>query len=305
MAVALAKLSTKYLILIMKKHTQISQSITSRDSETLKRYFNEIKRIPLLTAEEEAELARKSKAGDIEARDRLVKCNLRFVFSTAKRFVGQGVDLEDLISEGNLGLFEAVERFDENKGFRFLSYAVNWVYKSIMQAISNYGRLVRLPQNKLNGISKVVKASSQLEQTFHRLPTVEEIAEALELPDEVVAQLMRLSSRPVSLDAPLATGSETTMAELLLMESFEPADKRLMNRDMEHAVSEALSRLPEIESRVLQMSYGMDTDRKYTADEIGAKLGLPRERVRQFKNRAKKRLRTNDSFESLRQHLAA
>lgn len=241
----------------MKKHTQISQSITSRDSETLKRYFNEIKRIPLLTAEEEAELARKSKAGDIGARDRLVKGNLRFVFSTAKRFLGQGVALEDLISEGNLGLFEAVERFDEIKGFRFLSYAVNWVYKSMMQAISSYGRLVRLP------------------------------------------------SRPVSLDAPLATGSETTMAELLMMESFEPADKKLMNRDREHAVSEALSRLPEIESRVLQMSYGMDTGRKFTADEIGTELGLPRERVRQFKNRAKKRLRTSDGFESLRQYIAA
>ena len=289
----------------MKNYNPISQSITSRDSETLKRYFNEINRIPLLTAEEEAELARKSKAGDIGARDRLVKGNLRFVFSTAKRFLGQGVALEDLISEGNLGLFEAVERFDETKGFRFLSYAVNWVYKSMMLAISNYGRLVRLPQNKLREISKVVKASSQLEQTLQRLPTVEEIAEALELPDEVVAQLMRLSSRPVSLDAPLATGSETTMAELLMMESFEPADKKLMNRDREHAVSEALSRLPEIESLVLQMSYGMDTGRKFTADEIGTELGLPRERVRQFKNRAKKRLRTSDGFESLRQYIAA
>lgn len=289
----------------MKKKIQITPSITNRESETLKRYFNEIRRIPLLTLEEETELARKSRAGDIEARNKLVSANLRFVVSIAKKFMGMGVDLEDLISEGSEGMIEAAERFDETKGFRFLSYAVNWVYQRLAQAVSKYGRVVRLPQNKLRGISKVSKASSRLEQTLHRLPTIEEVAEDLELTSGVVTQLVQLSGRTVSLNTPVTPDSETTMEELLVADNYEPTDKSLMRQDQEAVVADALSRLPEIERQVLQMSFGIGTGRELTTNEIGAELNLSRERVRQIRDRACKRLRINDDYESLRQHFAA
>ena len=289
----------------MKRKVKITPSITNRESETLRCYFKELGRIPLLTIEEETELARKSCAGDIEARNRLVSANLRFSASVAKQFAGHGVDLEDLISEASEGLIEAAERFDETKGFRFLSYAVNWVYQRLSQAVSNYGRMVRLPQNKLYGISKVGKASSRLEQTFHRLPTIEEVAEALELSVEVVVQLMQLSGRTVSLDAPVSPDSETTVEELLVADNYEPADKSLMRQGQETVVADALSGLPEIERLVLQMSFGIGTGRELTANEIGTKLNLSRERVRQIKDRACKRLRTKSGYEFLRQHFAA
>ncbi len=284
---------------------QIQPSITSRDSETLKRLFNEIRRIPLLTMEEEADLARRSRAGDVEARKKLVRANLRFVVSIAKKYTGMGVALEDLISEGCIALIKSAEKFDESKGVKFISYAVVGVCRSLSEAVSEYGRIMRLPQNKYQGIGEVNKAINRLEQKLCRMPTMEEIADELELPDEVVAQLLQLSGRAVSLDVPLAPDSETTLEEILVTDYYEPADKSLMRQDQEKVVAKALSLLPETERRVIEMSFGIGADRELTTNEIGEKLNISRERVRQLKDRACKRLRTNDEYEFLRQHFAA
>ena len=284
---------------------QIQPSITSRDSETLKRLFNDIRRIPLLTMEEEAELARRSRAGDIEARNKLVSANLRFVVSIAKKFMGMGVALEDLISEGSIALIKSAEKFDETKGFRFISYAVVGVCRSLSEAVSEHGRIMRLPQNKFQGIGEVNKASNRLEQKLCRMPTLEEIADDLGLSDEIVAQLMQLSGRAVSLNVPVSSDSETTLEELLVTDNYEPADKSLMRQDHEKVVADALSLLPETERRVIEMTFGIGADRELTTNEIGEKLNISRERVRQLRDRACKRLRINDEYEFLRRHFAA
>lgn len=286
----------------MKK---ISQNITCRDSESVDLYFNEIRRIPLLTPEEEVELARKAKNGDLTARNKLVEGNLRFVVSVANQFKGVGVCLSDLIQEGNLGIIKAAERFDETRGFKFISYAVNWIYQSISAAIAKQGRMVRLPQNKLYAQRKIAKASSRLEQQHHRLPTLEEIAEVLQLPEDTIAELMQLSSQTVSLNATLDSESDTTVEEVLVTDNYEPADKNLMRQDTAKVVDIVMSDLPESECSVLRLLNGIGTNREYTLEEIAAMLNLSGERVRQLKEKGLKRLRTNQDLEILRQYRAA
>ncbi|MBO7646782.1 MAG: sigma-70 family RNA polymerase sigma factor [Bacteroidales bacterium] len=285
----------------MKQHYNY-QIFTPCESESLNRYFRDVKQYPMLSAIEEAKLAREAKNGDQRALEKLVCCNLRFVVSEAKKYQGRGVCLEDLISEGNFGLTIAALRFDETKGNKFITYAVHWIQKRILQALNEQGNTVRLPQNKVNDLNRVRKANGQLFNKLHRAPTLAELEEATGIPVKRLAKILWLDVTTESIDT---EDNDTLWESLLSEESHDRADKYLMMQSLVSDIHCALDTLPEIESQVLSLVFGIETSHEHSLDEVGAILGIPHEKARQIRNKAMKHLRKSGSFNALEQYLAA
>ena len=269
----------------------ITKSITNRDGASLDRYLADIGREGLISAEEEVELARRIKAGDKEALEKLTKTNLRFVVSVAKQYQNQGIGLQDLINEGNLGLIKAATRFDETRGFKFISFAVWWIRQAIHQAIADQSRIVRLPQNQVGTINRMKKEIAKLEQTLQRTPTIEEIANVLDLPEYKVTELLKMNSRTQSMDSPVTEDDDVKFVDTYIPDDDERTDSKLIQESINTEVEKVLSILTENERNILKLYFGIDAPYEYTLDEIGDKYDLSRERVRQIKDRALKHLR--------------
>jgi len=288
------------------RQLKIQKQITNRESQSLDKYLQEIGKVPLISVDEEAELARRIRQGDEEALEKLVKANLRFVVSVAKQYQNQGLPLTDLISEGNLGLIKAARRFDETRGFKFISYAVWWIRQSILQALAEQSRIVRLPLNRVGALNKINKVLSRLEQEYEREPSPEEIAEAMEgthTPEEI-AEILRQAGPHVSLDSPIAPGEETRFIEVLEDTEMPQPDHVLMQESLKQEVAKALATLEEREAQILRMNFGIDQRYPMTLEEIAEKLGLTRERVRQIREKAIRKLRGNKAvIEPLQQYL--
>lgn len=285
------------------RQLKISKQITNRESQSLDKYLQEIGRVDLITSDQEVELAKKIREGDQLALERLTKANLRFVVSVAKQYQNNGLTLGDLINEGNLGLIKAAKRFDETRGFKFISYAVWWIRQSIMQALAEQSRIVRLPLNKVGSLTKISKAFSDLEQKFQREPSPEELAEVLEVSTEEVAANMRISSRHLSMDAPFVNGEENSLLDVLSDGNEEKPDSGLMTDSLQKDVQRALSSLTQRESEVISYYFGLNGIQALTLEEIGEKFNLTRERVRQIKEKATRRLRHSSRSNSLKFHL--
>jgi len=284
------------------RQLKISESITKRESESLDKYLAEIAREDLVTTDEEVELAQRIRKGDRKALERLTKANLRFVVSVAKQYQNQGLSLQDLINEGNMGLIRAAEKFDETRGFKFISYAVWWIRQSILQAIAEQSRLVRLPLNQVGTFNKINHMLNKFEQENERRPSVEEISEQTSLPQEKVDEAMHISTRHVSVDAPLADGDDSSLLDILVNDSAPMADRQLVAESLRAEVGSLLQTLSERERHVVQAFYGIG-EPEMTMDEIGHKYGLTRERVRQIKDKALRRLRANTKNEILKAYL--
>ena len=285
------------------RQLKITKSITNRESASLDKYLQEIGREELITAEEEVVLAKKIRDGDQTALEKLTKANLRFVVSVAKQYQNQGLSLPDLINEGNLGLIKAAKRFDETRGFKFISYAVWWIRQSILQALAEQSRIVRLPLNQVGSLNKINKAFSRLEQVFEREPSAEELAACLELPEDKVADTMRVSGRHVSMDAPFANGEENTLMDVIVNHDSPRADNTLMSESLQKEIERSLSTLTERERDVIKLFFGIGQNHGLTLEEIGAKFDLTRERVRQIKEKAIRRLRHSSRSKLLKAYL--
>ena len=285
------------------RQLKITKSITNRESQSLDKYLQDIGREELITAEEEVELARKIKAGDQRALEKLTRANLRFVVSVAKQYQNQGLSLPDLINEGNLGLIKAARRFDETRGFKFISYAVWWIRQSILQALAEQSRIVRLPLNQVGSLNKINKAYSKLEQQYEREPSAEELAEILDLPIDKVSDTMKVSGRHVSMDAPFANGEESSLLDVLVNADSPKADNGLMNESLSREIDRALSTLTDRERDVVKLFFGIGLNHGLTLEEIGDKFDLTRERVRQIKEKAIRRLRHSSRSKLLQQYL--
>jgi len=285
------------------RQLKITKSITNRESASLDKYLQEIGREELITAEEEVILAKKIKDGDQRALEKLTRANLRFVVSVAKQYQNQGLSLPDLINEGNLGLIKAARRFDETRGFKFISYAVWWIRQSILQALAEQSRIVRLPLNQLGSLNKINKAYSKLEQQFEREPSAEELADMLDLPIDKVSDTMKVSGRHVSMDAPFANGEESSLLDVLVNSDSPKADTGLMNESLSKEIDRALSTLTERERDVVKLFFGIGLNHGLTLEEIGDKFDLTRERVRQIKEKAIRRLRHSSRSKLLQQYL--
>ncbi len=284
------------------RQLKITQSITNRESQSLDKYLHEIGKVDLITAEEEVILARKIREGDQAALERLTKTNLRFVVSVAKQYQNQGLTLGDLINEGNLGLIKAAKRFDETKGFKFISYAVWWIRQSILQAIAEQSRIVRLPLNQVGSLSKISKAFSKLEQEYEREPSPEELADILETTVEKISDTLSNSGRHVSMDAPFVQGEENTLLDVL--ENHEPnTDSILINESLSEEIKRSLSTLTEREREIIVLFFGLSTNHPLSLEEIGEKFNLTRERVRQIKDKALQRLRHTSRSKILKSYL--
>lgn len=287
----------------MMRQIKISSSITNRDSASLDRYLSDIAKEPLITADEEVELARRIKAGDREALEKLTTTNLRFVVSIAKKYQNQGIGLADLINEGNMGLLKAAERFDETRGFKFISYAVWWIRQAILTAIAEQSRVVRLPLNQVGTINKIKKEIARLEQDFQRTPTLDEISAAVDMPAHKITELLKMSTFTQSIDAPITQNEDTKFIDTLVFENDHDTDRDIMHESLSEDLDSVLSSLPPKEQEVLRLYYGFRTSREYTLDEISACCQLSRERVRQIKERAIKRLRTEGNQDKLKMYL--
>jgi RNA polymerase primary sigma factor len=285
------------------RQLKITKSITNRESASLDKYLQEIGREELITAEEEVVLAKKIKDGDQQALEKLTRANLRFVVSVAKQYQNQGLSLPDLINEGNLGLIKAARRFDETRGFKFISYAVWWIRQSILQALAEQSRIVRLPLNQVGSLNKINKAYSKLEQQFEREPSAEELADMLDLPIDKVSDTMKVSGRHVSMDAPFANGEESSLLDVLVNLDSPKADTGLMNESLSKEIDRALSTLTERERDVVKLFFGIGLNHGLTLEEIGDKFDLTRERVRQIKEKAIRRLRHSSRSKLLQQYL--
>jgi RNA polymerase primary sigma factor len=285
------------------RQLKITKSITNRESASLDKYLQEIGREDLITAEEEVILAKKIRDGDEVALAKLVKANLRFVVSVSKQYQNQGLSLPDLINEGNLGLIKAARRFDETRGFKFISYAVWWIRQSILQALAEQSRIVRLPLNQVGSLNKINKAYSRLEQEFEREPTAEELSRVLELPEDKVADTMRVSGRHVSMDAPLLNGEDNSLLDVIINHDSPRADRMLMNESLQREIERSLSTLTERERDVIKLFFGIGCQHGLTLEEIGAKFDLTRERVRQIKEKAIRRLRHSSRSKLLKTYL--
>lgn len=284
------------------KNLQIKSRITPRSSRTIDTHLRDIAQLPLLTLQEEFELAQRIHTGDERALERMVQGNLRFVVSVAKNYQNMGLDLEDLISAGNMGLVTAAKRFDETRGFKFCSYAVWWIRQSILQAISKEGRTVTLPANQLSLLSKMGQETSRLEQELHRAPTAEEVTERLEANEEHVRWLLHTSERPVSLDAPVL-GDEGSMRIDTIADKSSRTDESLMAESLRTEINNALTILPQNEQNIIRMSFGIGQPHPYSMDEIAMKMNLTRERVRQIQVKALTRLRRSSNRETLKMYL--
>ncbi len=284
---------------------RITKQYTNRESQSLDKYLQEIGRVELLTPEEEIELARQIKKGGAagtRALERLVKANLRFVVSVAKQYQNQGLSLGDLINEGNLGLIKAAKRFDESRGFKFISYAVWWIRQSILQALAEQSRIVRLPLNRVGALNKIGKKFSELEQKFEREPTASEIAEQLDMTVPEIAETIKISGRHLSVDAPFVQGEENRLLDILPNEMQPPPDSELIRESLRIEVQQVLSTLTQRESDVIRLYFGLD-GQSLTLEEIGEKFNLTRERVRQIKEKAIRRLRHASRSKALRTYL--
>lgn len=284
------------------RQLKISKSITNRESASLDKYLQEIGHEKLLTTDEEVELAQRIRKGDKRALERLTKANLRFVVSVAKQYQNQGLSLPDLINEGNVGLIKAAEKFDETRGFKFISYAVWWIRQSILQAIAEQSRLVRLPLNQVGSVNKIARELSRFEQEHERKPSVDEIAERVDLPEDKIADAMKANSRHVSMDAPIADGEDSSMIDFLAGDSSN-TDRELAIESLKAEVSRILKLLTDKEQKVLRAFFGIDGSPEMTLDEIGEKYNLTRERVRQIKEKALRRLRRNTKNKLLKSYL--
>lgn len=287
------------------RQLKITKQITNRETASLEKYLHEISREGLITAEEEVELAKKIKAGDNSALDKMVRANLRFVVSVSKQYQNQGLSLPDLINEGNLGLIKAAQRFDETRGFKFISYAVWWIRQSILQALAEQARIVRLPLNKIGSINKVNKVFSKLEQSFEREPTHEEIADALGVLPEDVKDSIRNTGKHVSMDAPLLSSEEDAgnMYEVLTNDDGPKPDGSLLNESLRKEIERALGTLSSREADVLRLYFGLHGGPAMTLEEIGERFALTRERVRQIKEKAIRRLKHSSRSKLLKAYL--
>lgn len=284
------------------RQLKISKSITNRESASLDKYLQEIGHEELLTTDQEVELAQRIRKGDKRALERLTKANLRFVVSVAKQYQNQGLSLPDLINEGNVGLIKAAEKFDETRGFKFISYAVWWIRQSILQAIAEQSRLVRLPLNQVGSVNKITRELNKFEQEHERKPSVDEIAERVDLPEDKIADAMKANSRHVSMDAPIADGEDSSMIDFLAGDSSN-TDRELAIESLKAEVSRILKLLTDKEQKVLRAFFGIDGSPEMTLDEIGEKYNLSRERVRQIKEKALRRLRHNTKNKLLKSYL--
>ena len=285
------------------RQLKITKSITNRESQSLDKYLQEIGREELITAEMEVELAQKIKQGDQIALEKLTKANLRFVVSVAKQYQNQGLTLPDLINEGNLGLIKAAQRFDETRGFKFISYAVWWIRQSILQALAEQSRIVRLPLNQVGSLNKINKAFSRLEQEFERPPSSDELATALELTEEKVKDTMKISGRHVSVDAPFVDGEDNSLLDVMVNNDSPKADLELMRESLQREIERSLSKLNDREKDVVMLFFGIGKKHGLTLEEIGSKFDLTRERVRQIKEKAIRRLRHNSRSKLLKAYL--
>ncbi len=285
------------------RQLKISKQITNRESQSLDKYLQEIGKVDLLTPDEEVELAKRIKEGDQIALEKLTKANLRFVVSVAKQYQNQGLSLGDLINEGNLGLIKAAQRFDETRGFKFISYAVWWIRQSILQALAEQSRIVRLPLNRVGSLNKISKTFSELEQKYEREPSPEELAEVLEVTTAEVVDTMKISGRHVSMDAPFVQGEENSLLDVLANDSEETPDQGLMTDSLRREVQRALSTLTQRESDVIALYFGLNGEHALTLEEIGEKFNLTRERVRQIKEKAIRRLRHTSRSKALKPYL--
>ncbi|MCF8370631.1 MAG: RNA polymerase sigma factor RpoD/SigA [Bacteroidales bacterium] len=284
------------------RQLKITKSITNRESASLDKYLQEIGKEELITVEEEVELAQRIKKGDQAALEKLTRANLRFVVSVAKQYQNQGLSLPDLINEGNLGLIKAAEKFDETRGFKFISYAVWWIRQSILQALAEQSRIVRLPLNQVGSLNKINKAFSKFEQEFERKPSHEELAEVLDIPKEKVADTMRVSGRHVSVDAPFVDGEENSLLDVLVNSDSPNADRMLLNESLSKEIGRALATLTERERDIIRLFFGISCQ-EMTLEEIGEQFGLTRERVRQIKEKAIRRLRHTSRSKLLKTYL--
>jgi RNA polymerase primary sigma factor len=284
---------------------KLTRQLTNRENKSLDLYFQEIGKYVLLKPEEEIDLAIKIKKGDLAAQDKLVRANLRFVVSVAKMYQNQGLSLGDLINEGNIGLVKAAQRFDETRGFKFISYAVWWVRQGIMSAIADQSRVVRLPLNRVGNLTKLGKVYRELEQEFERKPTTEELAKILEISSDEVAYILQISSRQVSVDAPFNNGDEnkSTLMDVLHNDEQPMPDTELMHDSLKNEVADILSTLDEREAEVIRLSFGIGSNQKATLEEIGERFNLTRERIRQIKENALRKLRSSKRSNKLKDYL--
>ena len=286
------------------RQLKISKQITNRESQSLDKYLQEIGKVDLLTPDEEVILAQKIRDGDQLSLERLTKANLRFVVSVAKQYQNQGLSLGDLINEGNLGLIKAAQRFDETRGFKFISYAVWWIRQSILQALAEQARIVRLPLNQVGSLNKINKAFSRLEQEFERPPSAEELAEALEVPEDKIKESLNVSGRHVSMDAPLSSSEDGgTLMDVMANADSPKADHALMAESLQKEIERSLSTLTDKEREIIRLFFGIGMNHGLTLEEIGAKFNLTRERVRQIKEKAIRRLRHTSRNKLLKAYL--
>jgi RNA polymerase primary sigma factor len=285
------------------RQLKITKSITNRETASLDKYLSEIGKEELITAEEEVLLAQKIKAGDQKALEKLAKANLRFVVSVAKQYQNQGLSLPDLINEGNLGLIKAAQRFDETRGFKFISYAVWWIRQSILQALAEQSRIIRLPLNQVGSLNKISKEVSRLEQMYERLPSSDEIADALDLPEEKIAEALKISTRHFSVDAPLVQGEDSSFLDVYVNNESPNADSGLIFESLSKEIQRSLSTLTERERDIINLYFGIGISHGLTLDEIGAKFDLTRERVRQIKEKAIRRLKHTARSKLLKSYL--
>ena len=285
------------------RQLKITHSITNRDIKSLDKYLQDICSEELLTPEQEVQLAQRIKQGDQAALERLTKANLRFVVSVAKQYQNQGLSLPDLINEGNVGLIKAAKRFDETRGFKFISYAVWWIRQSILQAIAENSRIVRLPSNQLGALNKLKKEISKLEQQLERPPSEEELAELLDIPEDKIKAIMGISGRHVSIDAPLASDEDVNFVDVLPNEDTPPTYSKLMQESLSQEIERSLSTLTEYEREVIKMYFGIGLPHPLSLDEIAMKFNLTRERVRQIKEKGIKRLKSSSKSKHLKAYL--
>lgn len=286
------------------RQLKITKSITNRESQSLEKYLQEIGKVDLLTPEEEVELAKLIKQGNQVALEKLTKANLRFVVSVAKQYQNQGLSLSDLINEGNLGLIKAAQRFDETRGFKFISYAVWWIRQSILQALAEQSRIVRLPLNKVGSLNKINRAFSELEQEYEREPSAEELAALLEIPTEEVETTLGVAARHVSMDAPFVEGEDNSLLDVLENDSTPATDSRLEYKDsLRREIERALGTLTDRQADVIKLYFGLGVEHPESLEDIGDKFGLTRERVRQIKDKAINKLRSTTRSKLLKQYL--
>ena len=285
------------------RQLKITKSITNRETASLDKYLQDIGKEELITAEEEVELARKIKAGDQIALEKLTRANLRFVVSVAKQYQNQGLTLPDLINEGNLGLIKAAKRFDETRGFKFISYAVWWIRQSILQALAEQSRIVRLPLNQVGSLNKIKKASSKLEQRYERPPSTDEIAELMEMPEYKIDKAMKITTKYISMDAPISQEDDTKFLDVYMNDDTPKTDAHLMRESLNKEIQRSLATLTDKERDVINLYYGIGMNHGLTLEEIGAKFDLTRERVRQIKEKAIRRLKHTARSKLLKAYL--